>query len=146
MILESIDELLKTSLKAGNSEMVSVLRFLKSAIKNAEIEKQNKLNEKDIIGVLRKEAKKRQDSIALYQDGGRVDLAEKEKKELAIIERFLPQAMSETDASLVADRIIKETGAKTIADMGRVMAGVLASIGDRADGSMISLIVRSKLQ
>lgn len=146
MIIESINELLKTSLKAGNSEIVSVLRFLKSVIKNAEIEKQDDLSEKEIISVIRKEAKRRQDAITLYQDGGRTDLADKEKKELKIIQRFLPPALSDNDILTAVEKTIKKTGAQSISDLGRVMAAVLAEIGDRADGAMISAIVRSKLQ
>lgn len=146
MILDSINQELKESLKNGNSEKVGVLRMLKSAIKNTEIEKQAVFSEKDVISTLRKETKKRQDSIKLFQDNGRQELAGKEQKELEIIQTFLPQAMSEADLNVIIDQVIKETKATNISDMGRVMQAVMQKAGDAADGSMISNLVRSRLQ
>lgn len=146
MILDSIDQELKESLKNGNSEKVGVLRMLKSAIKNTEIEKQADFSEKDVISTLRKEIKKRQDSIKLFQDNNRQELADKEQKELEIIRALLPQAMSEADLNIIIDQVIKETNAKTISDMGRVMQAVMQKAGDAADGSMVSNLVRPRLQ
>lgn len=146
MILDSIDQELKESLKNRNSEKVGVLRMLKSAIKNTEIEKQADFNEKDVISTLRKETKKRQDSVQLFQDNGRQELAVKEQKELEIIQTFLPQAMSEADLNVIIDQVIKETNATNISDMGRVMQAVMQKAGDAADGSMVSNLVRSRLQ
>ncbi|KKR30208.1 MAG: hypothetical protein UT63_C0104G0004 [Candidatus Gottesmanbacteria bacterium GW2011_GWC2_39_8] len=93
MILDSINQELKESLKNGDSEKVGVLRMLKSAIKNTEIEKQADFSKKDVVLTLRKEAKKRQDSIKLFQDNGRQELANTEQRELEIIQAFLPSAM-----------------------------------------------------
>lgn len=146
MILDSIDQELKESLKNRNSEKVGVLRMLKSAIKNTEIEKQADFNEKDVISTLRKETKKRQDSVQLFQDNNRQELADKEQKELEIIQALLPQAMSEADLNIIIDQVIKETNAKTISDMGRVMQAVMQKAGDAADGSMVSNLVRPRLQ
>ena len=146
MILDSINQELKESLKNGDSEKVGVLRMLKSAIKNTEIEKQADFSKKDVVLTLRKEAKKRQDSIQLFQDNGRQELADKEQKELEIIQAFLPSAMSEDDLNVIIDQVVKETNAATISDMGRVMQAVMQKAGDAADGSMVSNLVRSRLQ
>lgn len=146
MILDSINQELKESLKNGDSEKVGVLRMLKSAIKNTEIEKQADFSEKDVISTLRKETKKRQDSVQLFQDNGRQELASKEQKELEVIQTFLPQAMSEADLNVIIDQVIKETNATNISDMGRVIQAVMQKAGDAADGSMVSNLVRSRLQ
>ncbi|EKD23065.1 MAG: hypothetical protein ACD_83C00077G0004 [uncultured bacterium] len=146
MILDSINQELKESLKNGDSEKVGVLRMLKSAIKNTEIEKQADFSKKDVVLTLRKEAKKRQDSIKLFQDNGRQELANTEQRELEIIQAFLPSAMSEDDLNVIIDQVVKETNAATISDMGRVMQAVMQKAGDAADGSMVSNLVRSRLQ
>lgn len=146
MILDSINEQLISSLKNHDSEKAGVLRMLKSAIKNTEIEKRTDFSEKDVIATLRKEAKKRQDAINLYQEGSRQELADKERKELEIIQTFLPRAMSESDLSSIIDQVIKETNAQAISDMGKVMSVVMSKVGDAADGGVVSNIVRSRLQ
>lgn len=150
---QRIEADLKAALRAGDEEVKMTLRGLKAAIKNAEIEGVKdgrlalgaRLDEAAVEAVLRQQAKQRRDAIALYQQGGRAELAEREQRELAIIEAYLPQPPSEAEIEAVARELIATLGAQGPADMGRVMGPVIARFGGRADGKTVSGIVRRLL-
>jgi uncharacterized protein YqeY len=144
-VLEQIDNDFKEALKSQNSEMVSVLRMLKSAFKNTQIEKGHELSDQETIAVLEKQAKQRQDSIAQYKSGNREDLAAKEQSELDVISKYLPEKMSEEELRGLVAEIITELGASSMQDMGKVMKAVLEKANGKADGSMVSAIVKEKL-
>lgn len=121
---------------------LSVFRLLKSAIKNAEIEKGHELTEEETITVLEKQAKQRRDSIEQFEKANRVDLAEKEKAELEIISKFLPEKMGEEDVrAIVKEEIAQNEGA----DFGRIMGMVMGKLKGQADGTTVQKIVREEL-
>lgn len=143
---QKIDDDLKTALKSGDKTEVTVLRAIKNAFGNARIEKGEDLDEADYIKVLEKEAKQRRESIESYQSAGQTDRAEQEQAELAIIERYLPEALTEAELEeLVADAIA-EVGAVYMGDMGNVMSVLQPKVAGRADGSLVAEKVRQQLK
>ena len=144
---ENLEAEFKTALKAKNELKLSVVRMVKSAIMNAEISSGGKgsFDDAQIIEIIRKEAKKRNDSIAAYSLGGRNDLAEKEKQELAILQNYLPQAMAEEEVKALVQKTISDLGASSAADFGKVMKEAVARAKGRADGKIISQIVKNLL-
>jgi len=143
---EKILEDIKTAMKNKEADRLSAVRFLQSAIKNREIElRPNAITEQDIIGVIKKMAKQRKDSIAEFEKAGRTDLAEKEKFELGVLEEYLPQQMSPDAVAKIVDEVIKSQGATSQKQMGAVMKEVLARTSGQADGKVISDLVKSKL-
>lgn len=144
---ERIMEDIKTAMKNKEAERLSAIRFLQSAIKNREIElRPNAITEQDIIGVIKKLAKQRKDSIAEYEKAGRQDLVDKEKFELSVLEQYLPEQMSQEQVAAIVDEVIQSTGANSIKQMGQVIKEVMARTAGQADGKMISELVKSKLQ
>src|SRR5436189_3015498 len=132
-----IDEDLKDAMRAKDAARLSVLRLLKAALKNATIEKvgaDGELNDADAIAVIRKQVKQRQDSIESFEKGGRAELAEKEKAELAILREYLPAAMSAEELADIVRQTIAETSATSRAQMGAVMKALAPKIAGRADG------------
>ena len=137
---------LKTAMKNKEADRLSAIRFLQSAIKNKEIElRPNEITDQDILDVLKKSAKQRKDSIEQYEKAGRVDLADKEKFELTVLESYLPEPMTEAQASEIIDAVIAALGATSIKDMGAIMKEVQARTAGAADGKMLSGLVKSKL-
>ncbi len=134
-------------MKAKAMDKVNTLRFLQSAVKNKEIEvRPNALTDDDVISVLKKSAKQRQDSIEQFTNAGRNDLADKEKAELAIIEAYLPQQMGADQVEAIVREAIKETGATSPKEMGAVMKAVMAKTQGTADNKLVSEIVKKLLQ
>jgi uncharacterized protein len=139
---------LKDSLKSGDNFRRDTLRLLSSAIKNSEIEKRKKeegLNDQEVLEVLKKAVKQRNDSIEQYEKGGRKDLAEKEKKELAIISAYLPAQMSKEKMREVVKSVISETGATSLKDFGKVMGMAMKKLEGQADGSTVKKISEEEL-
>ncbi len=153
MIADNIKKNLGSALKEGDDIKVSTLRLLLAAIQSREKEKRYKesakddfiLGDEDIVEVVRSEAKKRKEAIKSFQEGHREELAEKEKKELKILSEYLPAEISEAEIEETVMTAIKETEAKNIKDIGKVMSAVLAKIKGRADGAKVSEIVRKNL-
>jgi len=128
------------------SPSLAVLRMLKAAIKNAEIAKKDKLTNQEIITVLQKEKKQRQDSVVEFKKGNRQDLIDNETAEIKIIDRYLPAGMTDDQIrKLVLDQI-KQVSASNISDIGRVMGQVMPQIKGRADGQKVSQIVKEELE
>lgn len=137
----------KTAMKAKEMDRVTTLRFLQSAIKNKEIEiRPQELTDDDVIAVLRKSVKQRQDSIEQYTNAGRTDLADKEKVELAIIEGYLPKQLSSDVIETFVKEAISESGASSMKDMGNVMKLVMAKTQGAADNKIVSELVKKSLQ
>ena len=125
---------------------LSVLRMMKSAAKNKEIEKMKALEESELLAVLITLVKQRKDSVEQFRRGGRQELADKEEAEIKIIEEYLPAAASEEDIRRAVDEAVQETGAGSIKDMGKVMKATLARLaGKSADGARVSQFVKEKL-
>ncbi|HLA03787.1 MAG TPA: GatB/YqeY domain-containing protein [Patescibacteria group bacterium] len=144
-LFTKIQQDLTDSLKQKNEIKTSTLRLVISEIGNSRIEKRADLTDEDIIQVISKEAKKRQESIAAFKQGERADLAEKEEKELLILKTYLPEPISDEELLKIVDSQIAEIGAKDIKDLGKVMSAVLSKVKGRADGGAVSAIVKSKL-
>ena len=147
-ISQSIVEDMKTAMRAKDSLTLNVVRNLKSSIKYAAIEKlgaEGELPDLDVITVIRKEIKKRQDSIASYEAANRADLADTEKAEMAVLEKYLPTAMSLEEIVKLVEAASAETGATSKKDMGPVMKLVQERAAGRADGKTISTEVSKRL-
>jgi ribosomal protein S21 len=141
-ITERIEEQLKKAMFAKDELTLSVLRMVKSAVKNAEIEKGHELDEAETIAVIEKQAKQRQDSIEQYKAGNRNDLADREKAELALIEAYLPEKMSDDEIRLLVKKVITDNKE---ADFGRVMGAAMAELKGKADGGTVQTIVKEEM-
>lgn len=145
---ERIDGDIKAAMKARDAARLGVLRMLKSALKNAAIEKggaEARLEDAAAQAVVRKEAKKRQDSIEGFLKGGRQDLAEVEKAELLVLEAYLPAQLSPEELAVLVREAIAESGATTKAQMGLVMKIATEKAAGRADGRALSAAVSAQL-
>jgi uncharacterized protein YqeY len=145
MIKDSIKKQIIEAMKAKDEIKLSTLKLLSSALHNAEIDKQRDLTEDEEIEVVKREAKKRKDAIEAYEKASADDRAEKEKKELAILQEYLPEEMSDSDLEKIVDEVISETKASTMQDMGKVIGAVMGKVKGQADGKKVSEMVRSKL-
>src|SRR5213595_2927058 len=147
-IQERIDSDLKEAMRAKDTTKLAVLRMLKSALKYAAIAKSGaeaELSDAEGVQVIRKQAKQRQDSIESFEKGGRAELAEKEKEELAVLNTYLPQGMSADELTKVVRETIAQVGATSKAQMGAVMKALQAKVGGRADGKALSSEVQKQL-
>ncbi|MFN3194895.1 MAG: GatB/YqeY domain-containing protein [Chlorobiota bacterium] len=143
---EKINEDMKTALKAGEKKKLETLRSLRAMI--LEFQKSGKneeLTDEKAIELLNKAAKNRKDSIAMYLQAGRTELAENEKQELEIIQEYLPAQLSEEELNTIILSIIKKTEAKEISDMGKVMGVAMKEVKGKADGSAVQQVVRKLL-
>jgi len=136
---------MKSAMKAGAAVRLGTIRLLRGQIKDAAIDKRAELTDDEMLGVLANAAKKRREAIEAYRNAGRVDLAEKEEAELAVIQGYLPAALDAAEIETIIDRAIAEAGAQTIRDLGKVMPLVMNETKGRADGKMVSEMVRRKL-
>ncbi len=137
---------LTASMKAQDAPRTSTLRMVKAAMMNREIEKGGELDDDEMSKLLRSLVKQRRDSVEQYEKGGRLELADKEKTEIEVIEAYLPQAASRDEIEAAVAAAISETGAGSMKDMGRVMKAVQAALaGKNADGRTVSEVVKAKL-
>ena len=143
---EKILEDMKAAMKSKAAERLGAIRFLQAAVKNREIElRPNAITDQEIMGVIKKMAKQRRDSITEYEKANRPDLADKEKAELIIMEEYLPQQMSVEEITRLVDETLQALVATSIKQMGAVIREVAAKSEGRADNKTISDLVRSKL-
>ena len=148
MTKEQLKEELKKSMLARDAEKTSTLRMVISALGYYEIEKGGagyEATEEDIQAVLQKQAKQRRDSIEQFKAGGRDELAAKETKELELLENYLPSQMSEEEVKKLVNEAVEQTGAVSASDMGKVMGALMPKIKGKADGSLVSKLVKEKL-
>ncbi len=148
MLKQQLQEELKQSMLARDILKTSVIRMILSAINYYEINKGGagyEASEEDVMSVLQKEAKQRKDSIDQFQKAGRQELVDKETAELKLLEVYLPEQMSEEEIKKLVIETISQTGAKTPADMGKVMGVLMPKTKGKADGSLVSKIVREAL-
>lgn len=142
---ERLNSDMKQALRAGDKVKLSVIRLVTSAINYSEIAKQGKLEDADILGIISKEAKQREESIAAFKQGNRPDLVAKEEAELAVIKAYLPEQASREDVVAEARRVIAEVGAQGPRDKGKVMPKLIATFKGRADGRVINEVVTELL-
>ncbi len=136
---------MKEAMRSKDKLKLSTIRLIRSEIKNAEIEKGELLTEDEVTGVLARELKKRRESMVLYDEGGRPELAEKESKEAAVLEEYLPDQLSTEEVEALVDEAIAATGAGSVKEMGKVMGALMPKLRGRADGTVVSSIVKEKL-
>ena len=147
MLIDKIKKQITESMKARDEVRLSTLKMLLAALTNAEIEKKReKLTEEEDLKVVKSEAKKRKDAIELYKKGGADDKAKKEEKELKILQEFLPEEMSDEELVKIVEEVLKETGAASMSDMGKVMGAVMGKVKGQVDGGRVSKLVKIKLQ
>jgi uncharacterized protein YqeY len=136
---------LKQAMKGGDTVKRSVIRLVMAAIHNAEIAKQKTLEDGDILGIIAKEVRQRQESIEAFKEGNRADLAANEEAEMAILEGYMPAQMSRDEIVAEARKVIAEVGAESIRDKGKVMPKLIASLKGKADGRVINEVVSELL-
>lgn len=141
---KKIGEDLKKSLKAQNKIVVSTLRLLLAALKNFEIEKQKEATDDEVIQLIQKQIKLRKEAIAAFENGGRQDLVQKERTEMEILNKYLPQQLTEEELRKIVDQTIKELNAGQN-DFGKVMGMVMGRVKGGADGSLVAKVVRENL-
>jgi len=134
-----------TAAKTKDREVLSALRMIKAALHNKEIDLKGELTSEDVLQVLSSMVKQRRDSIEQFTKGGRSDLVEKEERELAIIQRFMPAQLSQKDIEREIEEAIVEAEASSIRDMGKVMKILMPKLTGKADGKAISEMVRKTL-
>jgi uncharacterized protein len=142
---ETISSDLKTAMKGGDKLTLEVLRMLKSEFKYKEIELGRDLNDAEYLSVLSSAAKRRREAASEFARGGRKDLADKESAELDIINKYLPQQLTDAEIEKIVDEAIAEVEAATPADIGKVMKVIMPKVKGRADGRKINEIVGKKL-
>lgn len=149
MLRDDINSALKDAMKAKNERRVSTLRLINSALKNADIEARGQgkepLGDDAVLGLLQKMIKQRQESVELYEKGGRTELAQQEREEIAIIAAYLPKPMSEDEVRAVIAEAVQEVGATGMKDMGKVVGTLKAKYAGKMDFAKASALVKSAL-
>lgn len=144
-LIERIEEELKAAMRARDQDRTDVLRLTLASLRAAEKEVQRPLKEDEELHVLQRERKRRLEAAEAFRGGGREEQAAKEERELGVIQEFMPEPVDETELERIIDDAIAETGATSLRDLGRVMADVMPQVAGRADGSVVSQLVREKL-
>jgi uncharacterized protein YqeY len=143
--IETIEGELRDAMKSRDEERRDALRLILNALKGSEKELQRPLSEDEELQVLQRERKRRIEAAEAFRAGGREEQAASEERELEILEEFMPEPLTEEDIEDIVDDAIAEVGATSMADLGRVMADVMPQVAGRADGSVVSQLVREKL-
>jgi uncharacterized protein YqeY len=144
-LIARIEEELTTAMRARDQERTDALRLTLASLRSAEKEVQRPLKEDEELHVLQRERKRRAEATEAFRGGGREEQAAKEERELEIIQEFMPEPVEEDELERIIDDAIAETGATSLRDLGRVMADVMPQVAGRADGSVVSQLVREKL-
>ena len=142
---EQLNEDIKTAMKAREQEKLGALRLLLSAVKQREVDERITLDDAGVVATIEKMIKQRKDSIAQFERAQRQDLADKEKYEISVLEAYMPKQMSEAEVAAVIAEAVSSSGAKSAADMGKVMAIVKPKLAGRADMGKVSGLVKARL-
>ena len=145
-LMEKLTADMKEAMKHGEKERLSVIRLVRGAVRQAEIDGKQTLSDDEIIGVITKEVKMRRDSIEEFERGNRADLVEKTQAEIAILMPYLPEQLSADEVRRIVEAAVSEVGATTAKDMGKVMGVLMPRVKGRADGKLVNEIVRSLLK
>ncbi len=154
MLIDQLNQDLKAAMLGKDAKKVSTLRFLLAALQNEKIALRTRradtedkpLTDEEVISVIGRQVKQRRESIESFEKGNRADLAAKEREELAILQKYLPQEMSEEEIKKAIEEAISQTGARGADDIGKVMQAVMPKVKGRADGALVNRLVREKLQ
>jgi uncharacterized protein YqeY len=140
-----ISEDMKNAMRAKDSERLGTIRLLQAAIKQREVDERIELTDADVIGVIEKMLKQRRDSIAAYESANRTDLADVEKAEVTVLQAYLPKQLSEDEIKALLEKVVTDTGATSIKDMGKVMAAIKPLAAGKADMGTISGLIKARL-
>jgi hypothetical protein len=144
-LIEKIEGELTQAMRARDRERTDALRLTLASLRSAEKELARPLKEDEELQVLQRERKRRTEAAEAFREGGRGEQADKEERELEVIQEFMPEPISDEELERIIDNAIAETGATSLRDLGRVMADVMPQVAGRADGSTVSQLVREKL-
>jgi len=142
---ERLMDEMKQAMKSNDKVRLSTIRMIRTAVKNKEIDLRNKLDDDEILRVIQGMVRKSEESIEQFKAGGRMDLVEKETKEIEILRSYLPQALSKEDVIRIIDESIRETEASSLKDLGKVMKSVMPKLTGKADGKLINQLVKERL-
>lgn len=140
-----ISEDMKTAMRAKDSARLGTIRLLQAAIKQREVDERIELDDSNVIAVIEKMLKQRRDSIAAYESANRHDLADVEKFEVTVLQTYLPQQLTEDEIKAILEKVVVDTGAAGIKDMGKVMAEIKPLVAGRADMGKISGLIKARL-
>lgn len=144
-LLTTINEDVKTAMKARDKEKLSVLRMLKSALQNEQIKKGTELNEEEELSVLSREMKQRRDSLTEFKNADRQDLVEKLENEIVIVESYLPKQLTEEELQSIVQEVIASVNATSTSDFGKVMGAIMPKVKGKVDGNAVNRIVKEQL-
>jgi uncharacterized protein len=142
---EQLNEDIKTAMKAREADKLGALRLMLSAVKQREVDERITLDDAGVVAIVEKMIKQRKDSIAQFEKAARMDLADKEKYEISVIEAYLPQQLTAAEVDAIIAEAVASTGAKSAADMGKVMGVVKPRLAGKADMGKVSALVKQKL-
>jgi len=142
---DRLAEEMKEAMKAKQTDRLSTIRQLRSAIKNKEIEIGKELDDEAVISVIGTQVKQRREAAEMYRDNHRPELADKEEAELAVLQQYLPAQLSEDEVRTIVSQVILEVGASSLKDLGKVMPQVMARTKGAAEGKLVNQLVREKL-
>jgi len=140
-----ITEDMKATMKSGDKDRLKVIRLIMAAMKQVEVDNRIELDDAGVLGVLDKMVKQRRDSVEQFQNGGRNDLADIELAEVAVLDTYLPEQLSDTELDALIDEAISATGAESIRDMGKVMGQIKSKAAGRADMGEVGAKVKARL-
>jgi uncharacterized protein len=144
-LIARLEDELKQAMVARDADRRNALRLILDSLRSAEKELQRPLHDDEELQVLQRERKRRQEAAEAFRGGGREEQAQAEERELAVLQEFMPEPLSEEELEEIVDDAIAEVGATSMRDIGRVMADVMPQVAGRADGSAVSQLVREKL-
>ncbi|WP_027713741.1 GatB/YqeY domain-containing protein [Desulfuromonas sp. TF] len=142
---QQLNEAMKEAMRAKDSLRLNTIRQIRTSVKNKEIDERRELDDQEIIGVISMLVKQRKESAQLYREGARPELAEKEEQELAVLQEFLPAQLGEEEIRSIIEEAVTKTGAASVKDMGKVMKVVTGRTLGRADGRLVSELVKVRL-
>jgi len=145
MLKLQIQDDMKTAMKAGDKRRLGAVRLILAALKQKEVDERKELTDSDVLGILEKMLKQRRDSISQYEQAGRTDLAEQEAFEVGVIQGYMPVQLSDAEIAAIIEEAVAASGAKAMADMGKVMGLVKPRIQGRADMGAVSARVKQRL-
>lgn len=136
---------MKTAMKSKDKERLSVIRMARAAIKNVEIDKRKDLDDNEVVEVIAREVKQRRDSIREYEKAGKDDIVTGLQREIKVLEKYLPEQLTEEEIAKLVDDVVKEIGGDDMSDMGKIMGAIMPRVKGRADGRIVNKIVQRKL-
>ncbi len=145
-IRERLEEDIRNAMRSRSQQRLEALRYLKSAINRVEIDRRITLDDDGVTEVIVRQVKDRRDSIRMFQEGNRQDLVEKESADLAILEEYMPPQLGEEELVALIEETIRQVGAETIRDKGKVMGRLMPQVQGKADGQQVNAIVTSMLE